>query len=150
MMINLYKSISLFRMDMFVMFKKRIWFVNIEPWRNMDFPKALNEFKMLRFSDVCFVEQHYKYSCLCSVSFLKLFYINMPIVIMAVGLITEYQFFPEVVDDDGLGAVYLVCQQLLRQVVEHELLDGALYRTGTEVWVVALVCEVADGLWRAF
>ena len=64
-------------------------------------------------------------------------------------LIPEYQAVAELIDDDGFFAMYLVGENLTRQVVEHELLDGSLDGTGTEVGIVALLGEIVDGLWRA-
>ena len=63
---------------------------------------------------------------------------------MVICLITEYKAFSELIDDDGLGAVNLVGQELLGEVVEHELLDGTFHGTDAEVGIVALFCEKGD------
>ena len=62
-------------------------------------------------------------------------------------LIPEYEAVAEIVDDDGLVAIDFVGKELLRQVVEYELLDGTLDGTGTEVGVVTLLSQVVDSLW---
>ena len=46
-------------------------------------------------------------------------------------LVSEHQSVAELVDDDWLLAVHLVGQNLPRQVVQHQLLDGSL--DGTEI-----------------
>ena len=65
---------------------------------------------------------------------------------MVFCLITEYKPVAELIDDDGLGAIHLIGEELLRQVVEYELLDGTLHRTCTKVWVITLFCQIVDGL----
>ena len=64
-------------------------------------------------------------------------------------LVAEHEAVAELIDDDRFVAVHLVGENLLREVVEHELLDGALYGTGTEVGIVTLFCQEGDGLRRA-
>ena len=63
-------------------------------------------------------------------------------------LVSEYQSVAEGIHDDRLFANNLICQNLLRQVVEQILLDGSLHRTGTIVGVVTLLSQPVDGLRR--
>ncbi len=60
-------------------------------------------------------------------------------------LISEYQTIAKLIKDNGLCAVNLVSQNLTRQLVEHEVLNGTLDGTGTEVWIVAFFSQIADG-----
>ena len=53
--------------------------------------------------------------------------------------VAEDKSVAELVDNDGLVVRHLVGQQLLREVVEEQLLDGTLHGTGTEVGVVAFL-----------
>ena len=49
------------------------------------------------------------------------------------------------IDLDGTVAVEASCQKGLGEVVEQEMLDGTLHRTGSEFRVVAFVGKQVDG-----
>ena len=61
-------------------------------------------------------------------------------------LVPKHQSVAELVDDDRFLPIHLVGENLTREVVEHQVLDGTLDRTGTEVGVVALASQILKTL----
>ena len=48
------------------------------------------------------------------------------------------------IDGNWLLSANLFCKNLLTQVVQDIILDSALYRTGTKLWVVSYLCQILD------
>lgn len=65
-------------------------------------------------------------------------------------LVSEHQSSTIRVDDDRFLAADLLGKKLLREVVEHIVLNGSLHRTGTEFGIVACIGQPIDGGIRVF
>ena len=65
---------------------------------------------------------------------------------MVFCLVSEYKPVSEFIDDDWFRAIHLVGEEFLRQVVEHELLDGTFHGSCTIVGIVTLLSQIVDGL----
>ena len=51
------------------------------------------------------------------------------------------------IDGNWLLSANLFCKNLLTQIVQDVILDSALYRTGTKLWVVTYLGKITDGGW---
>ena len=68
--------------------------------------------------------------------------------IALVFLVSEDEPVAKLIDDDWSTAIHLICQYLLRQVVEYQVLDSPFHRSCTEVGIVAFLCQILDGRLR--